>query len=146
MDVVKQVAEAKCLECDGEPHGYRPLLDCAECDLTGLRWPTLSRRKCYWAAQNGECPICHKEHVDNIRVPDVTLEKVCGVIFDAGFQLSLCRMDDGQIRADLYGHRDGNLLMFDEYRMYADTPLEAACAALIQSVAKSAPVDYLADV
>lgn len=131
-NLVRAVAEAKCQTCDGEPHGYRPLLDCSDCDMTGLRWPTLSRVPewrcsggttiCKNSAPNGYC-LGHQGD----RVPDVDLEKVLE-----------CEAVDW-VRFEVFGDAiECHLKIVDvEYekdvKAYGQSYLEAACAALLET-------------
>ena len=153
INVVQQVAEVKCPEGWGEavPHG----IGCATCQGTGLRWPGLSRKcpcavslynigtrdeecsKCYRPGSHQEgCYACHGSGL----IPDVTLEKVLAIMVEDGDAPALVNDDNGHWAVASNGmqplcyderHIASSLFIFDEDTVWADTPLEAACAALL---------------
>lgn len=124
MSTIEEVAEAKCpcarrngcLCREGNHHCSCSLEkaygvvgeDCFACQGTGLRWPTLSQQ-IPWA--NGH------------RVPDVTLEKVLGILLGGWASMELhwpfeSPFITGPLDDEVYRGR---------------TLLEAACAALLSS-------------
>ena len=147
IDLVTQAAEAKCPEpwaCpdeNGQPIPAVHLENCPTCQGTDLRWPTLSR----------ECPgtdlqtlqetggadkcECDGEHSD--RIPDVSLEKVLPLIYSlwkaspADYILEHTERKYIGLWAacnSWYDKEDPKQITYFE-----STPLEAACAALLQT-------------
>ncbi len=130
-DVIQQVAEAKCPSiktytcigvCSPRLGHHHPDLDHESCcQGTGLRWPPLSR-ECRTPDGILDCLNLSLDHKHG-RIPDVTLEKVSTIVGNQGINMSeldgvwWCEIGDGRWKTGR-----GN------------TPLEAACAALLASV------------
>ena len=129
-DLVSQVAEAKCPNIYPWTNTGEDIhqTGCADCQGTGLRWPTLSRSLVWVVAKLAVDTSEFK------RVPDCSLEKVLDIFFDLHLQPRFCRMNDGTIRIDLYGDVDGNIVDSAQYRKYEATAELAACAALLACV------------
>ncbi len=116
VDLERQVAEAKCPACHdlGIWKAHKDILHCQACQGTGLRWPGLSRDVCKcWTGTDKHEAWCQ------VRIPDVTLEKVLELLRPLGHGVLL-----GADATGWFCHSSHE---------YSDTPLEAACAALLAS-------------
>jgi len=128
MDVIKLVAEAKCPNCEGLAYMYfqgklLPDPACPMCNQTGLHWPGLSRE--------GKCP-CGSSSCYAPRVADVTLEALMRLGIHIWFQPK-----------GVIGEEDCFVAVHHEFDptnpFTADTPEQAACSALLASVASPSP-------
>ena len=112
MDVIRQVAEAKCQDC----HRWNPCCRCQTCDDTRLRWPGLSISRTFRKGFSG---------IDIVRIPDVTLEKVLLLL---GHTVYLDR--EYEDAGDWMVSRDMGIGWYSSSVGW----LEAACAALLATV------------
>jgi len=114
-DLQNQVAK---MPCPDDAHSSRLEAGegCVPCKSTGLRWPELSR-ECYTPEGILDCLNFSLDHHHG-RVPDVTLEKM----------LPLLNIPPGCL---LGGNAEG--WFTGSGHEYFDTPLDAACAALLES-------------
>ena len=123
-DVIRQVAEAKCPDCE----------DCSDegcpcCQGTGLRWPTLSRLPQLEVSAGGS--ILGSIDVEAGRVPDVMLEKVLDLIAESvGGLLQFSREHTDPDKGAFFC-RAGDTYQIEG--TYEYTRLEAACAALLST-------------
>ena len=147
-DSIKAAVEAKCQSCGGsgmELRGSPPQPqggECSDCHGTGRKYPSLSRvcpgRR--YIDMSGEHKISHSVPIrgrrcrcaiisnGSGRVPDVTLEKVLDLIGYENQCISFgWSFDTKQILCDLSRPVNGNFI-----RGAGNTPLEAACAALME--------------
>ena len=129
-DVIQQVAEVRCpnlTQCEDGSWACFWTADntlateCPICQGTGLRWPPLSR-ECHGLYGDWAGDVCHGRGCNHCnhtgRVPDVTLEKVLPMIY------CVRKWGGGPKWVAYAGHDDID-------GPVCNTPLEAACAALL---------------
>ncbi len=128
-DVIKAVAEAR---YHVDPVSAREYDETCPCDMTDLRWPTLSR-ECNCRAK--ETHFC-KDFVVPGRVPDVTLEKVFEAATNQGVHHIVIDYDNDTVYVDLVP--DGCAGDEDDLpNGFAPTLLLALCDALLASTKAS---------
>ena len=141
IDIIQQVAEAKCPDCapscpfsGGDCYCY-PI---EHCEGTGLRYPPLSRecdmhgpKKAGLGSPNGMwivCPDCNIQHCHlchgSGRIPDVDEGKVISILLATVGFVGFQNLDDGRVCVWLEPN-------FPDVVYKGATPELAACAALL---------------
>lgn len=150
MNVIKQVAEAKCLEVVRLGREHIPGDTCLPCATfnagdgsksgAGLRWPTLSRECSCWCHTEvagweklPEHPNCYvaagEQNCVSGRVPDVKLENWFSIGKQSGWDMSVSLCGDGGYTAQIWIDPTGQPT--DDYFAEGETWELATCAALL---------------